>query len=92
MDDMRKLKGLLFTELENLTRQNFKDETGKIDKEQAETAFKRIEAINNIADNITQAHREQLDAVKTLINAGYGIKVPEALGIEVANNRQIESK
>lgn len=71
-NDLTELKSALLSELDNIRNaQNYVTEDGGIDEEKAKMLFKRVEAVNNIAANVTAIHqvelqskRLQLDAVK----------------------------
>ena len=78
------LNEALFAQLEILQNTDaFKDEKGEVDQNKAEAAIKQADAVQNIAARILDAQRLQLDVVKTAYNAGFNVKVPEVLGLEV---------
>ncbi|CCX93430.1 unknown [Succinatimonas sp. CAG:777] len=95
-NDLTELKSALLSELDNIRNaQNYVTEDGGIDEEKAKMLFKRVEAVNNIAANVTAIHqvelqskRLQLDAVKTAIDNGYSVKLKSnLLGVEIDQRR-----
>ncbi|MCM1221588.1 MAG: hypothetical protein NC548_44630 [Lachnospiraceae bacterium] len=77
------LHNALFAELETLQdMDSFCDEDGKLDREKAELAIKRADAVNDVAGKIMELVRIQIDAVKTANSMGVAIRLPETLGIE----------
>lgn len=95
-NDLTELKSALLSELDNIRNaQNYVTDDGGIDEEKAKMLFKRVEAVNNIAANVTAIHqvelqskRLQLDAVKTAIDNGYSVKLKSnLLGVEIDQRR-----
>lgn len=57
-NDLTELKSALLSELDNIRNaQNYVTEEGGIDEEKAKMLFKRVEAVNNIAANVTAIHQ-----------------------------------
>lgn len=76
------LQKALFAELEALQdEKRYTDSTGSFDKEKAEHAMKRAEAVCNTASKIIDVQRLQLDVVKTAYAAGYAVNMPASLGL-----------
>lgn len=79
------LHNALFMELETLQDEDsFRDEDGKIDQAKVELAIKRADAVSGVAGKIMELQRLQLDAVKTALDHGIDVRLPETLGIEDA--------
>lgn len=80
---MEDLHNALFMELETLQdADSFYKEDGSLDKEKAELAIKRADAVNNVAGKIMDLARLQLDAVKTAKSMGMVMQMPETFGIK----------
>lgn len=76
------LHNALFVELETLQdTASFYDEDGTLNKEKAEYAIKRADAVSDVAGKIMDLTRLQLDAVKAANSMGIVTKMPETLGI-----------
>lgn len=77
------LHNALFAELEALQdEENFYDDDGNLDKEKAELAIRKADAVNNVAGKIMDLARLQIDAVKTASRMGMVVNIPETFGIE----------
>lgn len=77
------LHNALFVELETLQdTDSFYDKDGNLNKEKAEYAIKRADAVSDVAGRIMDLTRLQLDAVKTANSMGIVTQMPEAFGIE----------
>lgn len=90
-NDLQDLKSVLMAELAELRNKNNFMTDGKIDKDKAELFFKRAEAVNSIAGNITQIHnadvntkRLQLDVFKTATDRGLNVQLRgNIMGLEI---------
>ena len=88
------LHNALFAELEALQDEDsYKDADGNFDKEKAEHAMKRADAVNVTAGKIMDLQRLQLDYIRTAYKAGYTVNIPKALGLvnlDDDNNKETE--
>lgn len=79
------LHNALFAELETLQdTDSFCGEDGKLDREKAELAIRRADAVSDVAARIMELTRLQISAVKTAESMGIAARMPETLGIEEA--------
>ena len=77
------LNNRLFAELEALQSLD-----GCQDEKTVETAIRRAEVINYLAGRLVDIKRTQLEACKIAYNAGFAVKIPTSLGVEMLENKE----
>jgi len=90
-NDLQDLKAMLMAELAEIRNKDNYMTDEKLDKDKAELFFKRAEAVNSIAGNITQIHnadinskRLQLDVFKTATDRGLNVQLRgNIMGLEI---------
>ena len=91
-DEYTQIKKMLLNEIALIQNtDNYTNSDGEVDLQKADMLFKRVEAVNNIANSLNnmkkteiEVKKLQLDAVRTALSNGYEVKVNgNLLGVEI---------